>query len=84
MLHLQVVTLGGSGRAGGWLTRAGFGKGGMAGGVEVECILRDAHSDGGKPFGISKPLSLRLINLHAIENSLMSIFPSASVSARPL
>ena len=34
----------------------------------------------GKALGISKPRNFKLINLHAILNSFMSIFPSASVS----
>jgi len=39
---------------------------------------------GGSVFGNSKFRSLRLINLHAMLNSSMFIFPSASVSASDL
>lgn len=56
------------------------GKGGIAGGV----LFTEFNRAGGKTVGISKPRNFRLINLHAIENSLMSIFPSASVSAKDL
>lgn len=77
------ATLGGSGLGGG--TPIGFaaalGKGGMAGGVRV---FKDAKREGGRPFGTSYPRSFKLISLQAIENSLMSILPSASVSARAL
>lgn len=74
------ATLGGSGLAGIFI-KALFGSGGIAGGVVV---LSDAKREGGKPLGTSYPLSLRLISLQAIENSLMSILPSASVSAKAL
>lgn len=74
------AALGGSGRAGA-LTKAGFGSGGMAGGV---MILNEAINCGGSTFGTSKPRNFRFINLQAIENSFMSIFPSASVSAKAL
>lgn len=44
----------------------------------------EASNVGGKTFGRSIPRSFKLINLHAILNSLMFIFPSESVSARAL
>lgn len=74
------ATLGGSGLGGGW-TKVEFGRGGIAGGV---WIFNDASNDGGNTAGISNPRNFRLINLQAMENSFMSIFPSASVSAKPL
>lgn len=46
------------------------------------CILR--INDGGNELGTSKPLSFKLISLHAMLNSLMFIFPSESVSDNPL
>lgn len=70
--------LGGSGRGG---IGDVLGSGGIDGGV---LTLRDAKSEGGRPLGISNPLNFKFINLHAIENSFMSILPSASVSARAL
>lgn len=72
--------LGGSG-LGGAFTKAGFGSGGIAGGV---CPLNEAISEGGRTLGMSKPRNLRFISLQAIENSFMSILPSASVSAKAL
>lgn len=65
----------------GALTNAGFGRGGIAGG---DSAFKEAKSWGGRTFGTSNPRSFRLISLQAIENSFMSIFPSASVSARAL
>lgn len=46
--------------------------------------VREATNVGGRVFGISKPRSFKLINLHAILNSPRVIFPSESVSARAL
>lgn len=39
---------------------------------------------GGKVFGSSNPLSLLVISLQAIENSLKSNWPSPLTSAKPL
>lgn len=39
---------------------------------------------GGKPLGISNPRNFILINLHAILNSFISIFPSTFVSDNAL
>lgn len=56
----------------------------------LKCIfklLRDwteFHKLLGMTLGNSKPLSLRLINLQAIVNSIMFMRPSASVSAKAL
>lgn len=58
------------------------GRGGIAGGEA--CILKEAIKLGGSTLGTSKPRNFRLINLQAIENSFISILPSALVSARPL
>lgn len=65
----------------GALTSAGFGSGGIAGG---DSAFRDARSCGGRTLGTSNPRSFKLINLQAMENSFISIFPSASVSASAL
>jgi len=50
-------------------------------------LLRDwteFHKVLGMTLGNSTPLSLRLINLQAIVNSIIFIQPSASVSAKAL
>lgn len=77
----------------GWCNGSIFGGWGLLGGPPInDCcvsgddVLDEAYDliefikDGGKTFGISVPLNFKCINLHAIENSLISIFPSASVS----
>lgn len=70
---------------GGALTKEGFGRGGIAGGIAAGIgPLSDAIRFNGSVLGISKPRNFRLINLQAMENSLMSILPSASVSAKAL
>lgn len=59
-----------------------LGKGGMGGLVcmaGAECSTR-ALNVAGNALGRSKPLSFKLISLQAILNSLIFIFPSASVS----
>lgn len=71
------------GRLGGGCGLGGSGRGG-AGTVGGDCTLSDASNVGGTSLGISKPRSFKLMSLHAMENSLMSILPSASVSASDL
>lgn len=46
--------------------------------------VNDAIKVGGSAFGTSNPRNFKLINLHAMLNSFMFIFPSESVSANPL
>lgn len=65
----------------GALISAEFGNGGIAGG---ESAFKEAINWGGRTLGTSNPRSFKFINLQAMENSFMSIFPSASVSASAL
>lgn len=46
--------------------------------------LNEAIRVGGNALGISIPRNFKLINLHAMLNSSMFIFPSESVSAKAL
>lgn len=50
----------------------------------VPIAVKETNNEGGKTFGTSIPRNFKLINLHAILNSLISILPSESVSAKAL
>lgn len=50
----------------------------------VPIAVNEDNSDGGSTFGTSMPRSFRFISLQAMLNSLMSILPSESVSAKAL
>lgn len=52
--------------------------------VGVVPVLNEAKRDGGNALGTSIPRNFKFINLHAILNSFMFIFPSESVSAKAL
>lgn len=52
--------------------------------IGVPTCFKDAIRVGGNVFGTSTFLSFKLINLHAMLNSIKFIFPSASVSASAL
>lgn len=47
-------------------------------------VSKEDNRVGGNTLGTSMPRSFKLINLHAMLNSLMFILPSASVSANAL
>lgn len=48
--------------------------------LPVETDFKLWIRDEGNVLGISNPRSFRVINLQAMQNSFISIFPSASVS----
>lgn len=52
--------------------------------LPVEKDFKLCMTTGGNTFGISNPRNFKLINLHAILNSFIFIFPSASVSDNAL
>ena len=52
-------------------------------GTEERLAIRKGLEKYFDTFGNSIPLSLRLMSLQAMENSLMSIFPSPFMSASP-